>query len=317
MILHLGILGTADIAYRRFLPALCNQDDIEYIGIASRNIEKTKKFVTQFGGKPYASYDDLLKDETINAVYIPLPPALHYDWARKALEYGKHVLLEKPFTVDSKKTEQLIELANKKDLVLHENYMFLYHKQLKLIKEYISDDVFGETRLIRTAFGFPFRGAQDFRYSKALGGGALLDCGGYPVRLALELLGEKAEVVNSQLKYSTLYGVDLYGNAVLKNENDLVVQISFGMDNSYKCELEIWGSKGCLKAPRIFTAPSNFEAAVILELQNEIRETLVVDNQFLNSINWFYESAKDSEKRKRNYTTIMQQARLIDQIKEG
>lgn len=315
--LRIGILGAADIAYRRFLPSIKNAANMQYAGVASREQAKAEKFSATFGGAIYTSYDALLNDDSIDAVYIPLPPALHFEWAEKALLAGKHVLLEKPFTTNLEDTKKLIDLAKRKQLALHENYMFLFHRQLSEIKTIAASGKIGELRLIRAAFGFPFRGANDFRYNKALGGGALLDCGGYPVRLALELLGDDCRIETSSLNYALDYDVDLYGSATLCNSNGLTAQIAFGMDNSYKCELEIWGSNGCIKAPRIFTAPSNLEPQIMIDMQDGTEIIQVqCDDQFLNSANFFVSCINDTAIRESNYSKILQQASLIDTIKE-
>ena len=183
--MKIGILGTSDIAFRRFLPALKKCGDIEYAGVASRTPEKGKPFQEKFGGAVYNGYDALINDRSIDTVYVPLPPALHAQWGEKVLQAGKHLLMEKPFTTGPEDTKRLLALAKERGLAVHENYMFLYHSQLAKIRELISSGELGDIRLYRMAFGFPRRGSNDFRYVKALGGGALLDCGGYPVRLAL------------------------------------------------------------------------------------------------------------------------------------
>lgn len=286
--MRLGILGTADIAYRRFLPALRQCSDIAYVGVASRTPEKAKKFQDTYGGFIYPSYDALLEDDSIDAVYVPLPPALHFEWGKKVLEAGKHLLMEKPFTTNLDDTERLLKLAEEKGLAVHENYMFLYHSQLAKIKEMIADGSLGAIRLYRMSFGFPMRGQGDFRYHKELGGGALLDCGGYPVRLALELLGDTTKVVYSKLVQPKEFEVDLYGSAVLENDTGEVAQISFGMDNAYQCQLEVWGSKATLIAPRIFTAGEGVKPTLILRTSSdESKMELETDDQFLHSIEWF------------------------------
>ena len=187
--IRIGILGASDVAFRRFLPALKTSPNFVYIGVASRNIQKTQKFVDMHGGRGFSGYDALLKSDEVDALYIPLPPALHYQWAKKALEHGKHVLLEKPFTTSLADTETLIELARKQNLALHENYMFIYHRQLTKITKMLADGIIGDVRLMRTAFGFPFRGLQDFRYSKKLGGGALFDVEDIPYDLRVFFWG--------------------------------------------------------------------------------------------------------------------------------
>ncbi|MBM6885151.1 Gfo/Idh/MocA family protein [Pseudoflavonifractor phocaeensis] len=309
--MRLGILGTSEIAFRRFLPALSKCPDITYAGVASRTPEKGKAFQETYGGCVYASYDALLADDTIDAVYVPLPPALHFEWGKKVLESGKHLLMEKPFTTRVQDTEALLKLAEEKGLTVHENYMFLYHGQLAKIKSLIADGTLGKIRLYRMSFGFPMRGQNDFRYKKELGGGALLDCGGYPVRLALELLGDKLQVVYSKLVQPEGFEVDLYGSAVMENEVGEVAQISFGMDNAYQCQLEIWGSKATLIAPRIFTAGDGVKPTLIIRTSfDESKLELDADDQFLHSIESFAH-------RKLNQCSYMisRQADLQDQIK--
>ena len=310
--MKIGVLGTAEIAFRRFLPALQKCEGIEYAGVASRTSEKGRKFKVTFGGEIYPSYDALLEDQSIDAVYVPLPPALHYEWGRKVLEHGKHLLMEKPFTTSLTETKELLHLAEEKRLAVHENYMFLYHSQLAWIKEQIHSGVLGEVRLIRTAFGFPFRGTNDFRYNKDLGGGALLDCGGYPLRLVVELLGPETSLTTARLNMGRELEVDLYGSATLENSAGQVAQLSFGMDNSYKCELEVWGSKGCLLAPRIFTAPAGFAPTIELKLGNESKtETLPVDDSFEISIRTFLALLQNPQPRH----DILLQARLVDDLR--
>lgn len=313
--MRVGILGTAEIAFRRFLPALKKCPEITYAGVASRTLEKTARFVEVYGGQAYPSYDALLADKSIDAVYVPLPPALHYEWGRKVLESGKHLLLEKPFTTDLAKTESLLALAEEKGLAVHENYMFLYHSQLQRVKDLIADGTLGELRLIRAAFGFPKRSGDDFRYKKELGGGALLDCGGYPVRLALELLGEEsAKVTQARLVQPRRYEVDLYGNAVLENGDGLCAQVSFGMDNAYQCQLEVWGSNAILIAPRIFTAGADFSPSLILRSSSgEKNLSLDADDSFLHSIQQFLKQVKAKETATHN--AIRPQAELIANIR--
>lgn len=314
--MKMGILGTADIAFRRFLPALQKCEVFTYAGVASRTPVQAKPFVDTFGGQVYDGYDALLADDSIDAVYVPLPPALHYEWGKKVLLSGKHLLMEKPFTTSLEQTEELLRLAEEKGLAVHENYMFLYHSQLSYIKKLIADGELGDIRLYRMSFGFPKRAEGDFRYNKALGGGALLDCGVYPVRLALELLGDTARVTQAKLVQPAGYEVDLFGNAVLENEDGLCAQISFGMDNTYQCQLEVWGSKQTVIASRIFTAGDEFVPAVQLKSsQNERTQNLAADDQFLQSIEQFGRSITQEIARDGCYHMIRTQSQLVEQIR--
>jgi len=313
--IRLGIVGTAEIAFRRFLPALIKNDNFEYIGVASRVIEKTKKFTDIYGGIGYKGYEEIINDNSIDALYIPLPPSLHYEWSYKALNSGKHVLLEKPFTTNIDDTRNLIEIAKKKNLALHENYMFEYHSQLNYAKKIVNEKILGNLRLIRIIFSFPKRNEDDFRYKKELGGGALLDCGGYTVKLANILLGDSAKLVYSYLNKVENSDVDIFGNVTIANGEGLNAQLSFGMDNTYRCELELLGSKGSAIFSRIFTAPIDFNPSVVINILGK-EENIVLDNddQFYNSIEEFRNCIYDEKRRIKNYDDIIRQGNMIHEI---
>lgn len=313
---NIGILGASDIAFKRFLPALKKSECFTFAGIASRDAKRCEPFVEQFGGRIYPDYDTLLQDPNIDCVYLPLPPALHAHWGEKVLKAGKHLLMEKPFTISPEDTAKLLALAEERGLAVHENYMFLYHNQLAEVKKLIREGTFGTVRMIRTAFTFPFRGANDFRYQNDLGGGALLDCGGYPLLLASELLGESSRLVWSGLKMDDTYQVDTAGSAVLQNEDGLTAHVFFGMDDTYRCDLEVWGSKASLTAGRIFTAPAELAVPLQLRVGNETRTVEVApDDQFLNSINTFKQLMEEPELRCARSRIIMRQSKLVENIR--
>lgn len=310
----IGILGTSDIAFRRFLPALQKYEHMEYIGVGSREIAKTFQFSEHYGGIGFSGYHNVLKNDNVDAVYIPLPPALHFKWAMHALDMGKHVLLEKPTATSLDECRMLVQKAKGKNLVLFENYMFQYHNQIAYIKKLIADNIIGGLRLIRITFGFPKRSESDFRYNKSLGGGALLDCGGYTLKLATLLLGESCRIVSSRLHHGN-YDTDIFGCATLENNDGLTAQVSFGMDNFYKCELELWGSRGTIVAPRIFTAPPDFEAPVRINVEKqEMHTETFQDDHFLKSIEQFYDAIENNDIREQIYEQILQQAYLVDSI---
>ncbi|WP_321381697.1 Gfo/Idh/MocA family protein [Trichococcus shcherbakoviae] len=334
--IKIGILGTSDIAFRRFLPALKSNGNFEYVGLAVANddewstkmgdseyenhLEKRKKrindFCMDFGGKVFDGYERLLKSDEIEAVYIPLPPALHYKWAAIALESGKNVLLEKPFTTNLTETRELIDIARKNNLAIHENYAFCFHKQIKEIQKLIDSGEIGELRHIRSSFGFPYRGAEDFRYDKELGGGALLDCGGYTLKIASLLLGKSAKITTAVLNNAKGHDVDIFGSATLMNDDFITAQVSFGMDNSYKCELEVWGSEGCIFAPRIFTPTANMKLILSIKNKNETNLEIPMDDQFVGSLNHFYKCICDDSIKFDNFEEVEKQSKLVEDVRK-
>lgn len=317
--MKLGILGGASIVVDRFLPALKKVENIECIGVATRDVngEKANKISKNFGIKIYSSYDELIENPNVDSIYIPLPPALHFIWAKKALLKRKNVFLEKPSTISVAEIRELVEIAEKNNLALYENYMFLKHAQLEEIKKQIEDGLIGDVRLYRSCFSFPKRANNDFRYNRELGGGALLDAGGYVVKLATYLLGDEMEIVSAMLNTPNGENVDFYGSFTAKNSKGKIFQGAFGMDNNYECSLEVFGQNAKLVTGRIFTAGADFEPKMEIFSNNpKIEITLPKDDHFMNSINYFNNLVKGKEDKKLEYNRLLKQAINIEKIRE-
>ena len=334
--IRIGIVAPAEIAFRRFMPALKTVEGIQYIGVAiynsferfgkteelseqenaiiQREIQKGKEFIQEYGGGLFYSYEELICSDEIDAVYIPLPPALHDIYTKLALAHGKHVLVEKPSSISLERTEEIVELAREKELVLFENYMFAYHKQISSLKDIINSGKIGKVRLYSLKFGFPKRATGDFRDIKNMGGGSLLDAGGYTLKLAGMLLGESAEVICATLNQESEYDVDICGSATLINDEKITAQVAFGMDNAYKCQMEVWGSLGSIRTERIFTAPPGMQTLAIIccNGQEEIVE-LGEDDTFKKSIEMFCQCIDNNQERYTSYEAILKQARLVEQ----
>lgn len=280
-----------------------------------RERAKAQTFIDAYGGKIYEGYQNLIESSDIDAIYLPLPPALHYKWAKLALESGKHVFVEKPSTTNLADTNSLIQIASSKRLAIHENYMFVFHNQLKALDDVVKSGEIGAVRLYRISFGFPLRAKNDFRYNKSLGGGALLDAGGYTMKYANYLLGDSAKVITAQVNYIEGFEVEMFGSCTMANNEGVTAQLAFGMDNDYKCEVEIWGSQGTITSNRILTAPEGFVPTYTIK-KNQIFETrnLPSDDAFFKSINHFVLCINDSEARRNNYRTLCQQEKLIDEF---
>lgn len=328
---RIGIICPSEIAFRRFLPALKEAACFEYAGVAIANKEeflgatdeilakeraKAQTFVDSYGGKIYEGYRNLIESNDIDAVYLPLPPGLHYQWAKVALAAGKHILVEKPCTTALANTQDLLQEAGDKQLAVHENYMFAFHDQLKAVNDIVTSGEIGEVRLYRVSFGFPMRAQNDFRYNKALGGGALLDCGGYTLKYASMLLGPTTQIKYAQSNNIEGFGVDMYGSAALVNDEGVTAQVAFGMDHNYKCELEVWGSKGTLYTNRILTAPAGLVPEVTIRKGNdEEKRNLPADDAFKKSILHFCQCVEKNDVRKENYQTLLRQAKLVEDFK--
>lgn len=330
--MNIGIICPSEIAERRFLPALSKIERLKFAGVAvakeeerfgninkngDRQRKRAENIVKEYGGEIFNGYNDIIHSDKIDAVYIPLPPALHYKWAKMALQSGKHVLVEKPSTLNLLESTDLVNIAKENGLSLHENYMFIFHKQLAAINEIIKSGRIGDARLCRVYFGFPMREKNDFRYNKLLGGGALIDAGGYTLKLANLILGNEASIAYAKLNSINGYDVDMYGSGTLINNNGDTVQIAFGMDNDYKCELEVWGSKGCLTTGRILTAPVGLIPKAYIKNGSSIEEIeLPEDDSFKNSIEFFLNCINNKEICLKSYNDIITQTKLVDEFRE-
>lgn len=332
---RLGIICPSEIAFRRFLPSLQHVKEFTFTGVAIASPEewagkgnvtdqtssiidnernKAQKFVETYGGKIFESYHTMITSDEIDVVYLPLPPALHFKWAKKALKAGKNAFVEKPFTTRLADTQALLKIAAEHNLAVHENYMFIFHNQLQAINDFVASGEIGKVRSYRVCFGFPRRATSDFRYSKTLGGGALLDAGGYCIKYASFLLGDSAALVCANAYHEEESEVDIFGSATMGNNEGTVVQLAFGMDNDYKCELEAWGSTGTLTTGRVLTAPDGLEPDMIVKHNQEFTTfKLPADNAFEKSILRFLDCLNDEDIRKDNYKVIERQSSFLEQ----
>lgn len=336
MSIKVGIICPSEIAFRRFLPSLQKVSEFDFAGVAiasaeewagdgkitkdtkavvEREHQKAQTFIDAYGGKIFKGYQTLITSPEIDVVYLPLPPALHFKWAKMALENGKHAYVEKPFTTNLEDTKVLLDVAKEKKLAVHENYMFIFHRQLQAVQDVIASGEIGKVRQYRLSFGFPRRAVNDFRYNKALGGGALLDAGGYCMKYASWLLGDTARLVCANSYYEPEFEVDIFGSCTMANNEGVVVQMSFGMDCDYKCELEAWGSTGTLTTGRILTAPDGLEPDMTIKHNQEfISKKLPADNAFEKSIRRFYDCLISDEVREDNYSIIERQSKLLEEF---
>jgi len=308
--LKMGIMGCADIAKRLVIPNLIASKKFEIAAIASRSLSKAQEMTNKFGGKPVEGYQQLLDLQEIDCVYIPLPTGLHHEWIIKSLKAGKHVFSEKSIALNSSEVREIIDLAKTNKLCVFENFMFPYHTQIEFVKEKIEQGMIGELRLLRSLFGFPvFNKKDNIRYKKDLGGGALLDCGAYALMAAQTFLGKKQKVLSSSLN-SAENEVDFHGSITLLNENNIISQLSFGFDNYYQNNIELWGSSGKIIIHRAFTAGPNHIPEISIEKQG-VKSTfsLPSDNHFLKIIDEFYFSILNNYSSK--YDEILNQSILL------
>ncbi len=268
-----GILSTANIALESVIPAMLNSEYCSVISIASRNIKKAKKIAEKFQiPKYFGSYQELLDDKEIEAVYIPLPNHLHVKWAEKALQAGKHVLLEKPVALSSKEAKKLqVEAKKHPTLKIMEAFMYRFHPQWIRVKEMVDAGEIGQLKTIQSSFSFFDDNPESIVNQKEYGGGSLMDIGCYPISISRFLFGEEPKNVSADIEYHPEFKVDILATAILEfNQGTSSFFSSIQMlDNQ---QVQIFGTEGNITFEIPFNPPADQEVKIWLTKENIKKE---------------------------------------------
>lgn len=235
-----GILSTARIN-RPVIAAARASDRFEVVAVASREQARADAYAREHGiERAHGTYEALLEDTDVEAVYNPLPNSMHVDWTIRALEAGKHVLCEKPFDRRPAEVERAFDAAERLGLVLMEAFMWRHHPQTKKLAELVRSGRIGEPRVVLARFTFPLTDEADIRMLPDLDGGALMDTGCYCVSAARLIGGEPETVLGRQVVGPT--GVDVRFLGTLEFPGELFAQFTCGMDLPFSRGLEVVGS---------------------------------------------------------------------------
>jgi D-xylose 1-dehydrogenase (NADP+, D-xylono-1,5-lactone-forming) len=242
-----GLLSTARIN-RRLLKGARQSEEIEVVAVASRDTGRAEAYAREHAiPRAHGSYEALLGDPEVDAVYVSLPNSMHVEWTIKALEAGKHVLCEKPLTNRPEEAETAFDVAQREGRLLMEAFMYRHNPQTSRLKELLDDGVVGSLRVIRSSFSFTVRSSEDVRLRRALEGGALMDVGCYCVSGARLLAGEPARVSGEQALNED--GVDLRFAGVLRFPGAVLAHFDCALDLPYRAELEVVGDEGWIVVP--------------------------------------------------------------------
>ncbi|WP_456284388.1 Gfo/Idh/MocA family protein [Microbacterium sp. JZ101] len=245
---RIGVLGAARIVPQALLRPASEIRGLDVVAIAARDRAKADAFARKHSiPMVHGSYDGLLADDSINAVYIPLPPSLHAPWAIAALEAGKHVLVEKPFTAEPDAAVRIVNAVGRSDRVLMEAYHSHHHPFQRRLTEIVRSGELGQIRSARATFCVPIPPGKDIRWQKALGGGALLDLGYYPTRLLTELLGPPVRVDDARA--SVMREVDRRITATMTYPGDVRGEVVASMWSArlFDMSLVVTGTHGRMR----------------------------------------------------------------------
>jgi D-xylose 1-dehydrogenase (NADP+, D-xylono-1,5-lactone-forming) len=266
-----GLVSTAKIN-EKLLAGAAEADGLEVVAVASRDATRAEAYARARGiERAHGSYEALLGDPEVDAVYISLPNSLHVEWSIRALEAGKHVLCEKPLSRRPDDVERAFDAAERAERVLMEAFMYRHNPQTARLKELVDGGAIGRLRLVRCAFSFPLADAANVRLDPSLDGGALMDVGCYCVSGARLLAGEPEEVYGEQVLAES--GVDDLFTGTMRFPGDVLAQFDSGFVLQVRDELEAIGEEGSL-----FLDDPWHSRTPVLELRGQVGvEEIILD----------------------------------------
>lgn len=317
-----GVLGTAGIAAGCTIPGMKKAEGCELYAIAGRSIKKAEEFKERFGFvKAYEGYDALLADPEIEAVYIPLPNNIHFEWVIKALNAGKHVLCEKPIAMNETELRKMFAAAKKNDRILAEAFAYLHSPYIEALKEVINSGEIGEIDYIDTAF-LTQDYSEDFRLHKELGGGGIYDIGCYCTSMILTLVDSEIEYIKADAELDKT-GVDHMASVLLKFKNGVRASFNAGMmlgvDTCDRYDrLFIHGSKGYIRSNVEYNEEGELEFTVTIKDEegnrNSSRRKIKSDSNYRLEIERFSRAVRGEIKPLITEEFSVKNMRLLDRI---
>ena len=284
-----GVLGTARIAKNRVIPAINNTKHNKVIAVASRDLSRALEFATPLQiTKAFGDYDDMLSDPEIDAIYIPLPNDDHAPWAIKAMEAGKHVLVEKPFALNADEAQHMVSVSLDKSVVLMEAFMYRYNSRFDKFIQIVRFGDIGKIRFIESSFTFNLTNPDDFRLHSEQGGGALYDLGCYCVNFQRQLANREPLKVQASI-YQGNTDVDLQMSGNMEFDEAILSHFDVAFNGFPQQSTRVLGSDGFLEIEQPFN-PSGSGSTARLTKEGETKTlTFKAENDYEKMINQFYE----------------------------
>jgi predicted dehydrogenase len=257
--LRIGVLGAANIARKVVIPSILRADGVQLVAIGSES-RLGADFVADVpelrNATRVCSYEEVLADRDVDAVYIPLPNHLHAEWSKRAADAGKHVLCEKPAARTADETEQMIQHCVSRGVVWMEAFMYRFHPQWALVFEQLRREAIGELRTVRSVFTFTVRDSHNIRRRPDAGGGSLYDVGAYCINVSRWVVGRAPRAVSGRMQLSP-EGVDEEFHGLLDFGGGQTALINSSLSQPYRHEVELLGTEGRILVPTAFVNRSD------------------------------------------------------------
>lgn len=307
-----GIIGCSNIAKISTIPAIKESKFAEVEFIGSRDKKKARLFAEKFGCKNFGTYEDVLKNKNVDAVYISTPVGLHEKWAIKAANERKNILCEKSISNSFQSAKRMVNAAKKNKVILMEALMFRFHpsheKILQLNKK------MGNIFTFYGRYGFPAISKKNIRYNKKLGGGILNDAACYPIYASRMIFGKEPKKINCVLQIDKKTGVDERVSILLIFDKDQTAQISCGYNLEYQNTYSIWNEKGTISLERAYNIPPKMKPNITIQTQMKTKKIMIkASDHFILMVDNFCKQLHLPKNLGVNFEDdILKQARILE-----
>ena len=274
--IHWGVLSTAKIATQKVVPAMQQGEWCEILGIASRSVASARQVADDLGiERAYGSYEEMLADPDIDAIYNPLPNHLHVPWTIKALQAGKHVLCEKPIALSAAEAEELLQITRQyPNLRVMEAFMYRHHPQWQLAKQHVNEGAIGELKTIQSFFSYFNDDPGNIRNQADIGGGGLMDIGCYNISLSRFIFEAEPEWVMGLIEYDPDFAVDRLASGMLVFGSGTSTFTCSTQLSPYQ-RVNIFGTQGRIEIEIPFNAPPDKPCRVWHQQGSDLKEIVL------------------------------------------
>ncbi len=297
-----GILSTAGIAQKSLLPAFMRAENAVVKAIATgSDVQKANEIAEQFKIETvYDSYEKLLNDEAIDAVYIPLPNHLHKEWVIQAAKKGKHILCEKPAAITQEEAVEMIDVCEENEVLFMEAFMYAFHPQHARVKEIIKSGAIGEVSYMTASFSFYLgeeKRASSIKMNREKGGGSIYDVGCYGIHAIRHVLGMEPETVHVHGVVDAAHGIDTDAVGYLTFPNNVRATFDCSFNAAMRHEYRIHGTEGSVVVPRAFR-PDNYggEGIIHIEKGDVVTSEIVRGDQYCMQVEQLSQAILNGEK---------------------
>jgi predicted dehydrogenase len=308
-----GIISCAGIAEKAVIPGILSAKNAELYAISSRGTEKLEEFSKKFNPvKAYGSYDELLDDPQVDAVYIPLPNGLHYEWTLKAAKKKKHILCEKPMGISAEEVRKMKEVCDNNGVLLMEAFAYRHSPLTLKVKELIDRGTIGRIKYMESHFSYFLKNREDVRVSRSLAGGATYDVGCYNLNIIRHIIGSEPKAVFATGEIGENSGVDESSCIVMEFEGGIKAVSYCSFLCAPRSEYTIVGETGIISVPTNFNAKG--DAKIVLKNDQEIEElTVQCPDNYMLEVEQIGRCILNDEKPLLTFEDSINNARVIDE----